>query len=194
MWLVKNRLRATISFRGLDVSIPAGEQFDLDALGRNRAETSNQIQVAFEEGYLENVYKAPAPGLAGPPASALVTGQLAGISSERFDASMSDFKEQLLRELRTHLPAAAAGAEQSQNLSRDMQALVNELKLVRDRFETMKGQVKRDPTLSDGEVRARLAFLEEQEQELLKNFETVGRRVEQEDGDVLDKADLLANL
>lgn len=194
MWLVKNRLRATISFRGLEVSIPAGEQFDLDALGRNRAETSNQIQVAFEEGYLENVYKAPAPNPAGPPASALVTGQLAGISSERFDASMNDFKEQLLRELRAHLPGAAAGAAESQNLSRDMQALVNELKLVRDRFETMKGQVKHDPTLSDGEIRARLAFLEEQEQELLKNFETVGRRVEQEDGDVLDKADLLANL
>jgi hypothetical protein len=194
MWLVKNRLRATLSFRGLDISIPAGEQADLDALGRERAESSNQIQVAFEEGYLENVYKAPAPAAAAPPASSLLTGAVAGLSSERFDARMNEFREQLLGELRAHLPGVSAGVENNAALSRDMQALVNELKLVRDRFETMKVQVKRDPNLSDGEIRARLAFLEEQEQELLKNFETVGRRVEQQDGDVLDKADLLANL
>ena len=196
MWLVKNRLRATLSFRGLELSIPAGEQVDLDSLGRDRAERSNQIQVAFEEGYLENVYKAPAaaPAASHGPASSFVTGQLAGLSSERFDARMEEFRDQLLQELRAHLPAMGSGAEHNAALSRDMQALVNELKLVRDRFETMKGQVKRDPNLSDGEIRARLAFLEEQEQQLLKNFETVGRRVEQEDGDVLDKADLLANL
>ena len=35
---------------------------------------------------------------------------------------------------------------------------------------------------------------EEQERELIKNFESVGKQVEQEDGDVMDKADLLANL
>ncbi|MEO1997870.1 MAG: hypothetical protein ABGZ17_21630, partial [Planctomycetaceae bacterium] len=45
-------------------------------------------------------------------------------------------------------------------------------------------------SLSDAEIRARLAFLDEQERELLKNFETVGRQIEQDgDGDVLDKAD-----
>lgn len=198
MWLVKNRLRATITFRGLELSIPAGEQVDLDSLGRDRAERSNQIQVAFEEGYLENVYKAPAPAPA--PASSFVTGQLAaapaapGLSPERFDARMEEFREQLLGELRAALPVLQTDSQHNEALSRDMQALVNELKLVRDRFETMKGQVKRDPNLSDGEIRARLAFLEEQEQQLLKNFETVGRRVEQEDGDVMDKADLLANL
>ena len=42
-----------------------------------------------------------------------------------------------------------------------------------------------------------LAFLEEQEQQLLRNFETVGRRLESpqgDDGDVMDKADLLSNI
>lgn len=197
MWLVKNRMRATLSFRGLDLSIPAGEQTDLDALGRDRAERSNQIQVAFEEGYLENIYKAPAPAAQqpGPPSSALLTGQLMGLSPERFDQRMEEFKQQFLNELRSALPAVVAG-EQSAALSRDVQALVNEFKQMRDRLELAKGQIKRDPNLSDAEIRARIAFLEEQEQQLLKNFETVGRTVQGQDGegDVMDKADLLANL
>ena len=81
-------------------------------------------------------------------------------------------------------------------ISSDVQALVGEFKLLRDRFQSAKGRVREDPTLSDAEVKARLAFLDEQEQQLLKNFETVGRRVEQdhEDGDVMGKADLLSNL
>ena len=40
-----------------------------------------------------------------------------------------------------------------------------------------------------------MAFLEEQERELMKNFETVGQaRSSPDGGDVMDKADLLANL
>ena len=43
MWLVRNTLKGTLSFRGMDVTIPAGEQFDLDVLGPDG--------LAFEEGY-----------------------------------------------------------------------------------------------------------------------------------------------
>ena len=80
-------------------------------------------------------------------------------------------------------------------ISQDMQELVGELKLVRERFASVKGRIKEDSSLSQAEVKARLAFLEEQERELLKNFETVGRQVESDDdGDVMDMADLLSNL
>ena len=58
MWIVKNSLRATLAFRGLGVSIPAGAEFDLDAIGRDTAEQSPQVVVALEEGYLQNVFKA----------------------------------------------------------------------------------------------------------------------------------------
>ncbi|MCO5166583.1 MAG: hypothetical protein M9894_09485 [Planctomycetes bacterium] len=198
MWIVRNTLRATLSLRGLGVAIPSGQEFDLDGLGRDRAEASNQVQVAFEEGYLENVYKAPREGGITHTSVGVAMPMGRGVSGEELDA----FKRSFMSELREQLPQLANVANAShieqmrQAISQDVQALVGEFKLMRDRFEFAKGRVREDPTLSDAEVKARLAFLEEQERELLRNFETVGRRIEQEqeDGDVMGKADLLSNL
>jgi len=204
-WIVKNTLKATLSFRGIDLSIGAGEEFDLDTRpGRSSAEGSDQVIVAFEEGYLKNVYKEPQPSERAPasPASAgpVVT---AGMTQVQVDASLDRFKEQVLSELRAQLSGVQANAESATSsqledvrsaISNDMQELVGELKLVRDRFATVRGRIQENESLSDAEIRARMAFLEEQERELLKNFETVGREVESDDGDVMDKADLLANL
>lgn len=198
MWIVRNALRATLTLRGLGISIPAGQEHDLDGMGREVAEASNQVQVAFEEGYLENVYKAPREGGVTHTTQAVAQPMGRGMTSEELD----DFKRAFMSELREQLPQLANVANSThlesmrQAISQDVQALVGEFKLLRDRFETAKGRVREDPTLSDAEVKARLAFLDEQERQLLKNFETVGRRVEQqgEDGDVMDKADLLSNL
>jgi hypothetical protein len=198
MWLVRNTLKGTLSFRGLDVSIPAGEQFDLDVLGRDAAEASNQLLVALEEGYLSNVYKGAAQ--AAPAGSGSGSGEIAaaGLSAEQFEERMLEFKSAFIDELKTQLSGlpldAAQSGAQNQALSADVRALVDEVKLMRQRFESERGRVAQDSSLSDGEIKARLAFLEEKERELLKNFETVGKRVEQDDGDVMDKADLLAGL
>lgn len=202
MWLVKNRLKATLTLRGLGVSIRSGDEFDLDVLGRDLAEGSNQVQVAFEEGYLENVNKAPRP-MPNPDldrtGSMSMPGGL-GISRGATAEELDEWKRQFMAELKQQLPtvAGAAGASQLEQvraaISSDVQALVNEFKLLRDRFETTKAAVRHDARLSDVEMKARLAFLDEQEQALLKNFDTVGREQRVEDGDVMDKADLLSNL
>lgn len=201
MWIVRNTLKATVTLRGLDVSIPAGDQFDLDSIGRDRAEGSNQIQVAFEEGYFENVFKG-ARGEQAAPRDGGARSPIPGLSAAHFDSSLAAFKQEVLRELRAQLPGGLTSeredqlAEMRAALSKDMQEVVGELKLIRTRFEDARGRVKDDTSLSDAEVRARLAFLEEQEQRLLKNFETIGRQVEveQDDSDVMNKADLLADL
>ena len=199
-WIVKNTLKATLSFRGLDLAIKAGDEFDLDTRpGRSAAEGSNQVVVAFEEGYLHNVYKEPQPASSGPGPRAAEPG-IAGLTQAQVDASLDRFKEQVLAELRSQRPASE-GASSSQledvrsSISQDMQELVGELKLVRDRFASVRGRIEEDGSLSEVEIRARLMFLDEQERELMKNFETVGRQVGSDnDGDVMDKADLLANL
>lgn len=202
MWLVKNRLKATLTLRGLGVSIRSGDEFDLDVLGRDLAEGSNQVQVAFEEGYLENLNKVPRPQ---PNPDLDRTGSMAmpgglGLSRGATAEELDEWKRQFMSELKQQLPtvAGAAGASQLEQvraaISSDVQALVNEFKLLRDRFETTKAAVRHDARLSDVEMKARLAFLDEQEQALLKNFDTVGREQRVEDGDVMDKADLLSNL
>lgn len=203
-WIVKNTLKATLSFRGLDLSIGAGEEFDLDTRpGRTTAEGSDQVVVAFEEGYLQNVYKEPQPSEQAPAPADARPQITAGMTQAQIDASLDRFKEQVLAELRAQLSGVQANAESATSsqledvrsaISNDMQELVGELKLVRDRFASVRGRIQEDESLSDAEIRARMAFLEEQERELMKNFETVGREVESDGGDVMDKADLLANL
>ncbi len=210
MWIVKNSLRATLSFRGLGVQIPSGAEFDLDAIGRDTAEQSPQVVVALEEGYLQNVFKAareathnttainmaPAPDLSG-----LVT-------SKDFES----FKQQFLTELRNQLPAlqkldkldtlgeAQTGVNLKTELEGFRKSLVEDVKqatdeikqVARDRILQEKRKILSDQSLSEAEMKLRIAFLEEKEHELEKNFESVGRQVESSDGDVMDKADLLS--
>lgn len=193
MWLVKNTLRATLTFRGLELSIPAGETYDLDSLGRERAETSNQVLVAFEEGYLENVHKAARVESDRLPTQAMPLIK-DGLTTAEFEVRMREFQREFLSELKTHIPALATGGGEAA-VSQDVKQLVDEFKLLREHFKLERNKIER-ADLSDAEVRARMAFLEEKEQELIKNFEQVGRRVERTstDGDVMGKADLLSNL
>src|SRR5690606_21146625 len=110
-----------------------------------RAERSNQVQVAFEEGYLENVFKASAAERqgGGGAAAALAAAAAAGVSAEHFDARLEAFKQEVLSELRT-LPRTPGEAEDHRAqfeelraaISGDMKELVGELKLVRERFAT----------------------------------------------------------
>lgn len=57
MWIVKNLLRGTLYISDLNLKIAPKDYFDLDSIGRDRAENSRQIKLAFEEGYLQNIKK-----------------------------------------------------------------------------------------------------------------------------------------
>ena len=100
MWIVKNSLRATVSLKGLGVSIAPGAEFDLDAVGRDTAEHSPQVAVAIEEGYLANVFKAPREASGIAP-----TAKLPDLTNLVTSADFERFKTQFLDELRTQLPA-----------------------------------------------------------------------------------------
>lgn len=195
MWMVRNNLRGTLTFRGLDVSIPAGAEFDLDGLGRDVAEDSAQVQVAFEEGYLSNILKEevlqeeplePTPGESG---------------------DLEAFKRSILDEIRTALPKAeAAGltaeqmrgelAELKAALVGDMQNLIGNLKVAKLRLAEERERVLVDQSLTEADIRARLAFLDEQGSRLEKNFERLGRAhgSTSRPGDLLGNVDLLSNI
>jgi hypothetical protein len=213
MWIVKNSLRATLSLRGLGVQIPSGAEFDLDAVGRDTAEQSPQVAVAIEEGYLTNVFKAPREAAPAPaPAPAAPPPDLSGlVTSKDFEA----FKNQFLTELRGQLPALQkldkldqlqTGVQAGMNadikdqlegfrksLSDDVRAAADEIKAVaRDKILAEKRKILADQNLTEAEMKLRIAFLEEKERELETNFDSVGHQVEGQDGDVMDKADLLS--
>ncbi len=211
MWIVKNSLRATLSLRGLGVSIAAGEEFDLDALGRDTAEHSPQVAVAFEEGYLANVFKAPRDSLVPQPSR---SPDLTGLVTS---ADFEKFKAQFLEELRAQLPALQKleklekldklGEQQTgavdlkaeldafrKGIASDVREVVTDIKVAREKIEEEKRRILADSSLSEAEIKARLSFLDEKERELEKNFETIGRQIERNDGDIMDKADLLADL
>lgn len=211
MWIVKNKLRATLTLRGLGVSIASGAEFDLDAIGRTTAESSPQVTVAFEEGYLENVFKQPGAGGAAPARGAETPRDL--LTAGEFNQRLESFKAQFLNELKAQIPGLekldklelAQAPKDSVDLkaelenvrkaiASDMREVVGDIKVAREKIEAEKRRILSDASLSQHEIKARIAFLEEKERELAKNFESVGRTVEMSDGDVQDKADLLADL
>ena len=210
MWIVKNKLRATLTLRGLGVSIASGSEFDLDAIGRTTAETSPQVAVAFEEGYLENVFKQA--GAAGPASSPAHQTTKDLLTAGEFNERLELFKAQFLNELKRQIPGLEklekleiGQAKESVDLkaelenvrkaiASDMREVVGDIKVAREKIEAEKRRILSDASLSQHEIKARIAFLEEKERELGKIFESVGRTVEMSDGDVQDKADLLADL
>jgi hypothetical protein len=182
-WIVRNLLRGTLTFRGIGLSIPPKGQIDLDSvLGRERAETSNQVLVAFEEGYLQTVTKDDP--LARRAAAGLGGGE-ASLTGEQMERALDAFKLTLREDLGS-LRASLAG---------DVRGILQELKVAKARLREEKERVLEDSSLSDAEIKARLACLDEQERELEKNFSEIGRkRSMATTGSVAEKADLLSSI
>jgi hypothetical protein len=184
-WIVRNLLRGTLTFRGLNLSIPPKGQLDLDELlGRDRAETSNQVLVAFEEGYLQTVRKDD-PG--GPARDVAELGGVTAASVEQAVAGQLSAFQTSMREDMGQLRASLAG---------DVRGMLENLKVARAKLRDEKERVLVDATLSDAEIKARLASLDAEERELEKNFSEIGRKrsVSSTSGGVAEKADLLSSI
>lgn len=183
-WIVKNILRGTLTFKGVGISIPAKGELDLDAeLGRDRAETSNQVLVAFEEGYLRTIAKdEPGAAQGGSRGDAQVLAHEAADRAigARMDSLRSSFQQDLV-DLRS-------------SLAGDVRGMIDGLKLARAKIREEKDRLVEDRSLSEAEIRARLATLDEEERRLEKNFTDLGRKRTSEDGSAAEKADLLANM
>lgn len=57
MWIVANQLKGVLRFPAMNVEIAPGAEYDLDVLGRDRADASEQVKVALENNYLRTVRK-----------------------------------------------------------------------------------------------------------------------------------------
>ncbi len=192
MWIVKNLLRGTLSFRGMGFSIPPSGEYDLDSLGRQVAEGSNQLVVAFEEGYLQNIFKDQgAPLRKGPDIQA-------GITAGELDDRLLKYKQEFFSEFKVLL-GSVGGKEDLDNLKQgivgDVQEMFDGLKVAKLKLDAERKRIVTDASLSKAEIRARLAFLEQQERDLKANFSKLGRQTSTQNGDdILDKADLLSNI
>ncbi|RME03056.1 MAG: hypothetical protein D6805_07955 [Planctomycetota bacterium] len=200
MWIVKNTLRGILRFPGLDISIPPYGEFDLDILPRQITENSNQIKVAFEEGYLENVRKDPVKSGGG---------EVAISSEEQLEQTLTKFKNKIIEEIKQVLPALPQASENQtliekiemlkKDFSGDMEQLVKSVESIRDKIRLEKSKVLDDQRLSGAELRARLKFLEEKEAEINTNFERLGIRSTSlrnrpDDKGLMEKADILSDL
>ncbi|MHC4389733.1 MAG: hypothetical protein ACYS22_00275 [Planctomycetota bacterium] len=172
---MQNTLRGTLTLRGLGVSIAPRGEIDLDeTLGRRRAERSNQVIVAFEEGYMETIRKSRPTGEAP-------------IDDARFEKALDERLEKFKLSLREEL-GELRGA-----LGGDVKKMLEGLRVAKLKLNDEKRRVLVDTALSAAEIRARLAYLEEQERELTKNFQSIGRKAEGS-GEVEKNADLLSSI
>ena len=173
MWIVKNVLRGSLRFADLDLVIPPRAEIDLDRLlGRDRAESASSIKIALDEGYLQNVHKE--------------MPVRESVSPRQLTQQLEAFKSSILSEMRASLPNLLSGEEIKSELGQLHDSVLGGVRelldKVRVRLREEKARVAEDRTLTDAEVRARLAFLEEKERELDANFERLGHEAEPDAG------------
>lgn len=209
MWIVRNKLRATIKIEGTDIEIGPEAEVDLDLHGRDVVDEMLPLAVAFEEGYLENVFKESNE----TPKSAQVNFA-PGMTSEEMTSQLAEFKKSILEELKQSIPAPAAakvpaetetmvsallgekiGAVQEE-LRAGVKGVLESLEAMQSRLSVEKQKIVSNPNLSKAEIRARIAFIEETERNIQTNFEKVGHEIEGTggQGDVMNQADLLSDL
>lgn len=205
MWIIKNMLKGALKFPGLDFTIPPGAEFDLDDLPREVTENSNQLMVAFEEGYLKNIRKDPppqAPGPSEPPSAQTV------LTDEALEKALSNFKNKIIEEIKNALPSSLKVTDHSgdmlekmtrlqESFQGDMGQIKNSMEEIKDKIRQEKFRVLEDQKLSSAELRARLKFLEEQEDEISKNFQRLGTTstsTEPKGKGLMEKADILSDL
>ncbi|RME89056.1 MAG: hypothetical protein D6785_00250 [Planctomycetota bacterium] len=207
MWIVKNVLRGTLRFPGLEISIPPRSEFDLDqVLPRHVSENSNQLQVAFEEGYLQNIRK---DAVVEP--SAPTQGSSSTLSGEDLERTLESFKNKIIEEIRATLPLEIPQKDEKgsddifekleelkENFAGNLGNLSESLEEIKKKIREEKHRVLEDQALSGAELRARLKFLEEQEDQLVKNFDRLGKTStstrDSDDKGLMEKADLLSDL
>lgn len=216
MWIVKNLLRGTLRFPGLDISIPPKEEFDLDVLPREVTENSNQIIVAFEEGYLQNIRKEALTTDVSPPEKTELTvddissQDFRGISDEDLERTLTKFKNNIIEEIKNSLPPIPDKNDEDQTLIDkisqlresfvgDVENLLTSVEKAKEKIREEKSKILEDDALSGMEIRARLKFLEEKEAEISKNFDRLGVKSSNQEQPpqgkgLMEKADILSDL
>jgi hypothetical protein len=57
MWIVANQLKGVLKFPSLGIELSPEKHLDLDTLGRDKAESSGQLKLAIDQGYLKTIRK-----------------------------------------------------------------------------------------------------------------------------------------
>jgi hypothetical protein len=204
MWIVRNKLRATIKIEGTDIEIGPDQEVDLDVHGRETMDELLPLAVAIEEGYLENVFKESRQDSSS---ATQPSGVASGITSAEINSHLEEFKRSILKELKQSIPTQNSepmvsallgqqiGAVQEE-LRAGVKGVLESLEAVQSRLSKERASVTANPNLSPAEIKARLAFIEETERTIQTNFDKVGQEIEGESGssDVIDHADLLSNI
>lgn len=77
MWIVKNELKGRVRFPGLNLEFPPEGELDIDLIGRDRAEESLPLKMAFENQYLRTIRKTVT--LEESDLERMIAGRVAGI-------------------------------------------------------------------------------------------------------------------
>ncbi|MGE3852883.1 MAG: hypothetical protein AB7K09_14160 [Planctomycetota bacterium] len=122
MWIVKNLLKGTLLVEDLKLKIAAGDYFDLDAVGREKADESVSLGVAFQEGYLQTIKKE---GASHEDARRPTGISLPGLSSDDVARQLAEMRQLLQQQQQIQAQqqqmAAAAQANQMQTAAANAQ-------------------------------------------------------------------------
>ena len=223
MWIVKNLLKGTLLVEDLKLKIAAGDYFDLDAVGREKADASESLNLAFQEGYVQTIKKE---GASHEDARRPQGMSLPGLTSDDVARQLSEMRQLIQQQQQLQLGqqqqqmAAMSsgggggnqgggggniGAEIRDAMSAMTAELVGGIKEQMDRLATQRVAIQGErqeviqsaKNMSEAEVRARLALLDSKENELKTNMEDLDRAFgaqSEGDGAAASMADLLDDL
>ncbi len=209
MWIVKNMLKATLLLQDLQVKIAAGDYFDVDTVGREKADESMSLALAFEEGYLQNVKKEGADGEKSltPGAAALQANQ----EQDSIAKQLAELRQLVAQQQQPQqVPAEAASgnnnlaaemkeamSSMAQELAGSLREQMSQLAQQRQAVVAEKQEIMASSQMDESEMQARLAMLDNKEAELQTNLEELGRHIgnrSEGEGDASAMADLLDDL
>jgi hypothetical protein len=111
MWIVKNTLESTVLLEDLGVEVPPGDFMDLDALGRARAEASDDLTAAIQQSRLLIVAKS------SDESRKLIEPGRSGELFDELERKLREGKDALVREI-AGIAAGAGGAAGAIDTSR----------------------------------------------------------------------------
>lgn len=208
-WVVQNMHPGPLEVRDLNLIFSGNQIRDLDIVGRENAERSNDIKYLMSKEYIRQIRKDPGP----PPANmsgvqqvveqASKASQEAKIAAESLAAKLSKENEELRKQMGDMESAQKLAAEEGSKKMDQVLELVRafaqahpaEARAAAQAMRNIKEEEKAlDDQASKAEIEAHSKILEMKKKQLRQNMDNLGKTVSQSSGDHQEALDAMDQL
>lgn len=210
-WVVQSASEGPVILSDIGMTFTKGQIRDLDIIGRENADRSNDIKLALAKGWIRELKKDAHSG-----AGALDPRLLEGLKETATKANDAVAKmeqaaseqRQTIQKLEEELRAQKEqNTSNTERLMAKMQEMIDHnplhIKAIKETLENIqseRGAISRkreemiEPGHSEAEIKANEKILQMRDKKLQKNYEELGKTITQAPNDIQDALDALDKL